>query len=78
MDDSFGLAHCLFSQSYKREAALVMNKLADEAANIGDVVTEARAPAAAVWLNADSSQWGKARQDAVRLRLAIRLEETAP
>ncbi len=68
VDAAFGLAHCLYSQSYNREAALVMNKLADEAAQTGDVETEARALADAVWLNADSGQWGKARQDALRLR----------
>lgn len=68
VDAAFGLAHCLYSQSYNREAALVMNKLAEEAAATGDVETEARALADAVWLNADSGQWGKARQDALRLR----------
>lgn len=68
IEASFGLAHCLYSQSYNREAALVMNKLADEVAQAGDVETEARALADAVWLNADSGQWGKARQDALRLR----------
>lgn len=68
VDASFGLAHCLYSQSYNREAALVMNKLADEAAIAGDVETEARALSDAVWLNVDAKQYGRARLDAIRLR----------
>lgn len=65
---AFGLAHCLYSQTFNREAAVVMNQLADEASAAGDVETEAKALADAVWLHVDSKQYAKAREDAARLR----------
>lgn len=69
---AIGLAHCLFSQTFNREAAMVLNQLAGDAAKAGDVESEARALADAVWLNTDSRQYRQAREDAIRLRVLSR------
>jgi len=67
-DAVFGLAHSLYSLSYTREAAIVMNKLAEEASEAGDVDTEAMALADALWLNVEAGQRAQARADGSRLR----------
>lgn len=67
-DAVFGLAHSLYSLSYTREAAMVMNKLAEEASRAGDVDTEAMALADALWLNMEAGQRVQARADGSRLR----------
>jgi tetratricopeptide (TPR) repeat protein len=71
-DATFGLAHVLYAQSCDREAAIVLNKLAEEASRAGDANTEARALADAVWLNATGKQFAQARADASRLRKLLR------
>ncbi len=63
-----GLAHALYSQSYNREAALAMERLAKEAAARGDSNAEAVALADAIWLNSDAGQRITARRQADRLR----------
>jgi len=63
-----GLAHALYSQSYNREAAIAMERLAKEAAARGDTNVEAIALADAIWLNTDAGQRITARKQADRLR----------
>jgi hypothetical protein len=71
VEASFGLAHVLYSQSYNREAAIVLGQLAEEAAKQGDIDTEVRARLDAIWLNLDAGQRAQARADASRLRSLI-------
>ncbi len=71
-DAVFGLAHTLYSLSYTREAAMVMNKLAEEASEAGDTETEAMALADALWLNAEAGQRTQARADGSRLRYLLK------
>lgn len=72
---TFGLAQVLYSQFDEKGAAKVLNQLAEEAAAKGDVNTEARALVDAMWLNVNTKQVNRARQDAERLR---ELLQTAP
>ena len=65
---SFGLAYVLYAQSYNREAASVLERLAADASTAGDVDTEAKALLDAMWLNIDAKQRSQARADASRLR----------
>lgn len=65
---SFGLAHVLYAQSYNREAATVLERLAADASTAGDVDTEAKALLDAMWLNIDAKQRSQARADGWRLR----------
>ncbi|WP_411280396.1 hypothetical protein [Gemmatimonas sp.] len=69
---SFGLAHVLYAQSYNREAATVMERLAADASTAGDVDTEAKALLDAMWLNVDAKQRLQARADASRLRVLLK------
>ncbi|QJR34112.1 hypothetical protein [Gemmatimonas groenlandica] len=69
---SFGLAHVLYAQSYNREAAMVLERLAADASTAGDVDTEAKALLDAMWLNVDAKQRLQARADASRLRVLLR------
>ncbi|WP_373065030.1 hypothetical protein [Gemmatimonas sp.] len=69
---SFGLAHVLYAQSYNREAATVLERLAAEASTAGDVDTEAKALLDAMWLNVDAKQRMQARADASRLRVLLK------
>ena len=71
VEASFGLAHVLYSQSYNREAATTLDRLAAEAARIGDMDTEARALLDAVWLHLDAGQRAAARSNATRLRAIV-------
>lgn len=68
VESSFGLVQALFAQSYDREAAVVLTKLADDAKNAGDVETEAKALNDLVWLNVNSGQRIEARVNGLRLR----------
>ncbi len=72
---SFGLAHVLYAQSFNREAAIVMDRLAAEASRVGDIETESAALLDALWLNLDAKQHIQARADASRLR-ALAKERT--
>ena len=65
---SFGLTQVLYALSYGREAAMVMDRLADAAAEQGNFDVEARARADALWLKHENGQIQFARQDARRLR----------
>ena len=69
---SFGLAHVLYAQSYNREAAVVLERLAADASAAGDVDTEAKALVDAMWLNVDARQRLQARADASRLRVLLK------
>ncbi|WP_309671338.1 hypothetical protein [Gemmatimonas sp.] len=69
---TFGLAHVLYAQSYNREAAMVLERLAADASTVGDVDTEAKALLDAMWLNVDAKQRLQARADASRLRVLLR------
>ncbi|MBL0939128.1 MAG: hypothetical protein IBJ03_09540 [Gemmatimonadaceae bacterium] len=68
----FGLANTLYSLSYTREAAIVMNRLAEEASEAGDKNTEAKALADAMWLNFESGQRVQGRADGARLRTLLK------
>jgi hypothetical protein len=63
-----GLAHALYSQSYNVEAALAMERLAEEAAANGDANAQALALADAIWLHSDAGQRVTARKHAARLK----------
>ena len=67
-ESSFGLAQALFAQSYDREAAIVLAKLADDAQRAGDAETEAKALNDLVWLNVNGGQRIEARANGLRLR----------
>lgn len=67
-----GLADALYAQSYDREAAFTMLRLADAAALLGDVDTEAVALADAIWLNLDAGQRIAARKLSDRLRALVK------
>lgn len=67
-----GLADALYAQSYDREAAFTMERLANAAALLGDVDTEAVALADAIWLNLDSGQRIAARKLTDRLRALVK------
>jgi len=69
---SLGLARVLYSQSYGREAAQVLDRLAVEAAQKGDADVEARALVDAIWLNVDAGQRNQARSDALRLQMLLK------
>lgn len=69
---TFGLAHVLYAQSYNREAAMVLERLAADASTAGDVDIEAKALLDAMWLNVDAKQRLQARADASRLRVLLR------
>lgn len=69
---SFGLAHVLYAQSYNREAAVVLERLATDASTAGDVDVEAKALLDAMWLNVDARQRLQARADASRLRMLLK------
>jgi len=69
---SFGLAHVLYAQSYNREAATVLERLAADASATGDADTEAKALLDAMWLNVDARQRLQARADASRLRVLLK------
>lgn len=71
-DAVFGLANTLYSLSYTREAAIVMNRLADEASAVGDKDVEAMALADAMWLNNEAGQRTQARADGARLRALLK------
>ncbi len=68
IDAVFGLANVLYLSSFSREAAIVLDKFATEAAAVGDYNTEARALMDAIWLNVDAGQRTQARNDGIRLR----------
>ncbi len=72
VESTMGLANALYAQAYNREAAITMEKLADEAALRGDNDTEAVALADAIWLNADAGQRLVARKLTDRLRLLLK------
>lgn len=65
---TFGLAHVLYAQSYNREAAVVLERLANDAQLKGDADTEARALLDAIWLHTDAKQYAPARHVARRLK----------
>lgn len=67
-----GLADALYAQAYNVEAAITMLRLADAAALVGDVDTEAVALADAIWLNADAGQRLLARKQTERLRALMK------
>jgi predicted Zn-dependent protease len=67
-----GLVQMLYAQSYTREASHMLDLLANEAAQRGDVETEARARADALWLKAGDGRRPQAREDATRLRTLIK------
>lgn len=76
---AIGLAHCLYSQGYNREAATVLDALAQEAYVAGDADTEARARLDAAWLHLDAGDRALARAHAERLRALLpdpRLDES--
>jgi len=68
VESSFGLAQALFAQSYDREAATVLAKLADDAKRAGDAEVEAKALNDLVWLNVNGGQRLEARANGLRLR----------
>lgn len=72
VESSIGLANALYAQAYNREAAMTMERLANEAALRGDTDTEAIALADAVWLNVDAGQRVTARKLSDRLRLLMK------
>lgn len=67
-ESSFGLVQALFAQSYDREAAMVLTKLADDAQRVGDAEVEAKALNDLVWLNVNGGQRIEARANGLRLR----------
>lgn len=67
VDASFGLANVLFAQGYEREAALVLDQLADEALNRDEVDVAARALNDATWLHLQARRPAEARADGQRL-----------
>ncbi len=72
LEASLGLARVLYSQSYGREAAQILDRLATEAAQKGDADVEARALVDAIWLNVDAGQRNQARSDALRLQMLLK------
>lgn len=74
VEASYGLAEVLQQQSLLREAGLVLNHLADEAALRGDAETEAQALLDALWLNAKATERTQARADVARLK-ALAIDE---
>jgi len=69
---TFGLVHVLYAQSYNREAAIVLERLAADASATGDVNTEAKALLDAIWLNLDAKQHMQARADGSRLLVLLK------
>lgn len=69
---TFGLVHVLYAQSYNREAAFQLDRLATDAARMGNDNVEARALADAMWLKAEEGQLHQARADAYRLRALLK------
>jgi hypothetical protein len=78
IESSFGLAQVLYSQFDEKGAARVLDALADEASARNDVDTEARALTDAVWLNVNTKQLGRARQDAERLKALMADSRLSP
>lgn len=72
VESSIGLANALYAQAYNVEAAITMERLANEAALKGDTDTEAIALADAIWLNADAGQRVAARRLTDRLRAIMK------
>ena len=72
LEASLGLARVLYSQSYGREAAQILDQLAVDAAQKGDADVEARALVDAIWLNVDAGQRNQARSDALRLQMLLK------
>jgi len=72
IEAAFGLANVLYSSSFNREAAITMDRLADDALAVSDHNTEARALVDAIWLNMDAGQRNQARSDALRLSELIK------
>ncbi|MFN8715557.1 MAG: hypothetical protein ACK5XT_13595 [Gemmatimonas sp.] len=68
---TFGLAHVLSSPSDNRDAAIVLNTLAEAASRAGDANTEARALADAMWRNAQATARIPARVDVPRLEAVV-------
>ncbi len=67
----FGLVNALYVRSFNREAAVTLDKFADEASAAGDYNVEARALVDAIWLNLDARQKNQARNGAIRLKQLI-------
>lgn len=72
VESTMGLANALYAQAYNVEAAITMERLANEAALRGDTDTEAIALADAIWLNADAGQRANARRLSDRLRVLMK------
>lgn len=72
VESTRGLVQMLYALSYNREASYMLDQLADEAQRRGDVDTEARARADAMWLKADDGRRDQARIDARRLKALTR------
>jgi hypothetical protein len=72
IEAAFGLAHVLYSQSYNREAAFTLDRLAQDAAKAGDAETEAKALMDATWLHVDAGQRASARACGERLRALLK------
>jgi hypothetical protein len=68
VESSTGLAYTLFAQQYDREAAYVLTRLAQDAANAGNAEVEAKALIDVVWLNVQNGQRAEARANGLRLR----------
>jgi thioredoxin-like negative regulator of GroEL len=67
VESSIGLAYTLFAQQYDREAAHVLTRLAQDAANAGNAEVEAKALIDVVWLNVQNGQRIEARSNGYRL-----------
>ncbi len=78
VEASHGLAELLFAQSMRREAADVMQQLADEAARVRNVDIEARALISAAWLRLEAGEHTLAKQNVRRLREIARDAGLAP
>lgn len=68
VEASNGLAALMFAQSQPREAAEIMQQLADEAARAGDIDLEASALVSATWLRLECGDRVVAKQGVRRLR----------
>jgi thioredoxin-like negative regulator of GroEL len=72
VDATMGLVQVLYAMKYTREAAYVLDELANSAAQRGDDNTEARSRADALWLKADEGFKEQARADAQRVRTLLK------
>lgn len=68
VESSTGLAYTLFAQQYDREAAYVLTRLAQDAADAGNADVEAKALLDVVWLNVQNGQRAESRANGLRLR----------